>query len=334
MIQYIDHRQLTAAYLTSDGRLLLNDEPLPDEFPTTQCLLADWDVELKIFGLTGARGGQLPTAPVLREALRASVRAAASSPVQAIYTREIKLREAADAYVNQIPIMTDANYDVEWREHKQSRIDFPWLFEVSHPRCLFPDGSILDRVGAAPLPDSGFARVKHGNPMKSIDDVFEGDGAAQYEELLVFVRKMEAKLGNHAWPMLVEPKVDGMAAKLIYRNGFLALGLTRGDGCLFAGTLVEFVDGRVLPIDEVVTKRLAGKIRCRDLAAREDSWAEIEDYFDNGSTEDWVEIETLEGARVTVTPGHLVFTGNRGFVRADELTVEDVLLDSPVPPCN
>lgn len=334
MIQFIDHRQLTAAYLTSDGRLLLNDEPLPDEFPVTRCLLADWDVELEIFTQTGARGGQLPPAPTAREALRAALLRAVSAPRQTVILREAKLREAADAYVNQIPIMTDASYDAEWREHKRSRVDQPWLFDMKSPQRLFPDGTILDRVGAAPLEDSGFAKVKHGNPMKSIDDVFEGDGAAQYEELLVFVRKVEAKLGNHAWPMLVQPKVDGMAVKLIYRNGLLTLGLTRGDGCLFAGTMVEFADGRVLSIDEVVTKRLAGKIRCRDLATHEDAWAGIEDYFDNGGTEDWIEIETMEGVRVTVTPGHLVFTQNRGFVRADELTVEDVLLDSTVPACN
>lgn len=253
---------------------------------------------------------------------------------QSIHQREVKLRLAAAAYVNQIPIMTDASYDDEWREHKQCRVERPWLFDTTHPRCLFPDGSILDRVGAAPLPNSGFTRVKHGRPMRSINDVFEGEGGSQYTELVEFVQAMEAKLGDNAWPMLVEPKVDGMAVKLIYRNGFLALGLTRGDGCLFAGTLVEFADGRVLPIDEVVTKRLAGKVRCRDLAAHEDAWAEIADYFDNGVTEDWIEIETLEGVRVTVTPGHLVFTGNRGFVRADELTVEDVLLDSPVVACN
>ena len=230
MIQYIDHRQLTAAYLTSDGRLLLNDEPLPDEFPTTRCLLVDWDVELTIFKLTGARGGQLPADPVMREALRASIKVAAGSPLQAIVAREAKLREAADAYVNQIPIMTDASYDAQWREHKQSRLDQPWLFDPAHPRRLFPDGSILDRVGAVPSANSGFARVKHGNPMKSINDVFEGDGAAQYDELLAFVREMERKLGVNAWPMLVEPKVDGMAVKLIYRNGLLDLAVTRGDG--------------------------------------------------------------------------------------------------------
>jgi DNA ligase (NAD+) len=230
MIHYIDQRQLTAAYLTSDGRLLLNDEPLPDEFPTTQCLLADWDVEAKIFKLTGERGAPLPSDPTAREALRAALQHAIASPLQVITLREAKLREAADAYVNQIPIMTDASYDSVWREHKQARVDQPWLFDTSNPRCLFPDGTILDRVGAAPAKDSGFERVRHGNPMKSIDDVFEGDGESQYDELLAFVQKMETKLGNHAWPMLVQPKVDGMAVKLIYRNGLLALGLTRGDG--------------------------------------------------------------------------------------------------------
>ncbi len=148
-----------------------------------------------------------------------------------VIAREKRLVEANDVYHHGgIPVMTDASYDLEWRLHELSRRENPHLFDPKSPHYMFADGgTILDRVGAAPKND-GFAKVRHGNPMLSINDVFEGDGAVQYEELLAFVSDMEKRLGNGAWPMQVEPKVDGCALKLIYSYGLLSLAVTRGDG--------------------------------------------------------------------------------------------------------
>lgn len=148
-----------------------------------------------------------------------------------IARREQTLTEANEAYHNAIPILTDANYDAVWREHELDRKEHPLYWDRDDRNYLFGEGgSILDKVGAAPSPASGFSKVRHGRPMLSINDVFEGDGVGQYEELLAFVLDMEKKLGNLAWPMQVEPKVDGLALKLIYGNGHLKIAVTRGDG--------------------------------------------------------------------------------------------------------
>ncbi len=151
----------------------------------------------------------------------------------AVVAREAKLREASDKYHNQVPIMTDANYDTEWRVHEKARTDFPTWFDKTSAFCLFTDGTVLDRIGAAPAASSGFAKVRHSNRMLSIRDVFEGpqDSPAQFEELLAFVRDIEKKIGaNSVWPLDIEDKVDGLALKLIYCYGELAMAVTRGDG--------------------------------------------------------------------------------------------------------
>lgn len=154
-----------------------------------------------------------------------------NSNARRIVRREQILTEANEAYHNAIPILTDANYDAVWREHELDRKEHPLYWDRDDMNYLFGDnGSILDKIGAAPSPSSGFSKVRHGRPMLSINDVFEGDGVGQYEELLAFVRDMEKKLGNLAWPMQVEPKVDGLALKLIYSCGQLKIAVTRGDG--------------------------------------------------------------------------------------------------------
>ena len=154
-----------------------------------------------------------------------------SSKAASIVAREINLREANEAYADATPIMSDANYDDEWRTHERDRQDYPSFFDPKGNLYLFGSStSILDQVGSAPRESSGFAKVRHGTPMLSINDVFEGDGAAKYEELIAFVRKMESKLGNDAWPMDVSTKVDGLALKIIFSNSLLRLAVTRGNG--------------------------------------------------------------------------------------------------------
>ncbi len=150
---------------------------------------------------------------------------------QGILNREMKLRFASEAYYNSTPVLTDTSYDSLWRQHQVSRREHPQFFDASSNLYLFGShGTILDRVGAAPKEVAGFTKVRHGNRMLSINDVFEGEGTAQYEELIEFVRDMERKVGQAAWPMLVEPKIDGLAAKVIYSGGMLQIAVTRGDG--------------------------------------------------------------------------------------------------------
>lgn len=115
-------------------------------------------------------------------------------------------------YVEAAPVISDAEYDKLFRELEE--------LERAHPEFDDPN-SPTKRVGGAPL--EGFEEVKHLVPMLSIDDLFsEG-------EVGDFFRRLQKRLGEHV-PVTIEPKIDGVAASIVYRAGQLDYGATRGDG--------------------------------------------------------------------------------------------------------
>ncbi len=112
------------------------------------------------------------------------------------------------------PEVSDAEYD-RWKRELLE-------IESAHPDWVTPD-SPSQRVGGAPA--EGFATVEHRVPMLSLDN------AAQAEEVLAFdvrVRRLLDSDGPIAYA--VEPKVDGVAVELLYEDGLLTVGSTRGDG--------------------------------------------------------------------------------------------------------
>lgn len=139
-----------------------------------------------------------------------------------IEKREALLRKAADAYYNGVPTMSDAEYDNEWKNHLMDREATPGLFDD------LQDGTILDKVGAAPAPTSGFRKVKHSYPMLSLDNVFENeqDGSEDLEKWLADVER----ICGPETGIVVEPKIDGCSLSLTYINGVLLEAITRGDG--------------------------------------------------------------------------------------------------------
>lgn len=121
-------------------------------------------------------------------------------------------------YVRSEPEISDAEYDALFRELRD--------LEAAHPELVTPD-SPTQRVGA-PLPEGqGFAKVKHEVPMLSIDSLFEDEEVREFEDRILRFLGLES--GDElAWS--VEPKFDGVSASLLYENGVLVRGLTRGDG--------------------------------------------------------------------------------------------------------
>ncbi|MDC0994566.1 NAD-dependent DNA ligase LigA [Pseudomonadales bacterium] len=94
--------------------------------------------------------------------------------------------------------------------------------EVEHPE-LVSDDSPTQRVGSAPL--EGFSQVTHERPMLSLDNAF-GE-----EDLIDFDRRIQSRLNrNGDLEYICEPKIDGVAVSLLYENGKLVRGATRGDG--------------------------------------------------------------------------------------------------------
>lgn len=108
----------------------------------------------------------------------------------------------------------DAEYDRWFRELES--------LEAAHPELVTPD-SPTQRVGAAPL--DSFQQVAHLVPMLSLGNAFDE------QEVRDFHRRI-CELLDTSEPIayVAEPKLDGLAVSLIYRDGALAQALTRGDG--------------------------------------------------------------------------------------------------------
>ena len=110
--------------------------------------------------------------------------------------------------------ITDEEYDSLLRRLVQ--------LEEEHPELATPD-SPTARVGAGPV--EGFGSVRHDPPMLSLDNVFDPEGFSAFEERIV--RELDLEVPPR---YSVEPKMDGVATSLLYRDSVLVRGATRGDG--------------------------------------------------------------------------------------------------------
>jgi DNA ligase (NAD+) len=111
------------------------------------------------------------------------------------------------------PELPDVEYDRLMRELR--------ALEQQHPELVTPE-SPTQRVGAAPL--SAFAEVMHHVPMLSLDNAFEET------DVISFDRRIREHLEIDEIMYAAEPKLDGLAVSLLYENGLLMRGATRGDG--------------------------------------------------------------------------------------------------------
>ena len=117
-------------------------------------------------------------------------------------------------YVQDDPEVPDAEYDRVFQQLKALEAQHPELVSAQSP---------TQRVGAAPL--SSFAQVQHEKPMLSLDNAFSA------EDLADFYRRVSDRLGmSQAIDFACEPKLDGIAVSLMYEQGVLVRGATRGDG--------------------------------------------------------------------------------------------------------
>ena len=134
-------------------------------------------------------------------------------------------------YLEDAPEITDAEYDALFRELQ--------ALEAEHPQLRAPD-SPTQRVGGAPLPQ--FAEVRHRTPMLSIGNAFDE------EEVRAFDKRMRDTLGVEEIEYAVEPKFDGLAVSLTYRDGIFVQGATRGDGTTGEEVTVNLRTIRSIPL--------------------------------------------------------------------------------------
>ena len=116
-------------------------------------------------------------------------------------------------YQQAAPTISDREYDDLYRELAD--------LEKQHPELASAD-SPTQRVGGAPL--SAFAQVTHRAPMLSLDNTYSE------EEVAEFYARLQRLRPNESMPVVVEPKVDGVAVSLLYESGKLQYAATRGDG--------------------------------------------------------------------------------------------------------
>ena len=116
-------------------------------------------------------------------------------------------------YEETAPTISDREYDRLYAE----LVDL----ETCFPQLMTPD-SPTQRVGGKPL--QAFAQIEHRVPMLSLDNTYSE------EEVANFYARITRLLPNEKIPVVVEPKVDGVAVSLLYENGKLKYAATRGDG--------------------------------------------------------------------------------------------------------
>jgi DNA ligase (NAD+) len=127
--------------------------------------------------------------------------------------RELLHRYNHEYFVLDAPTVSDAEYDDLINELK--------LLESDYPELVTPD-SPTQRVGAEP--SSAFGTVQHEIPMLSLSNVYN------YEELSEWVNRVYRLAGSTDIEFATEPKIDGSAVSIMYREGQLERGATRGDG--------------------------------------------------------------------------------------------------------
>ncbi|MEZ6126907.1 MAG: NAD-dependent DNA ligase LigA [Planctomycetaceae bacterium] len=118
-------------------------------------------------------------------------------------------------YVDATPEIPDRDYDRLMAELQQ--------LEAEHPR-YDSDSSPSRKVGGAPI--DGFLQVTHRVPMLSIENAFEE------QELVDWDAGLRKVIGQENLHYSVEYKIDGVAMALVYENGELVTGVTRGNGAV------------------------------------------------------------------------------------------------------
>src|SRR5215475_1840426 len=117
-------------------------------------------------------------------------------------------------YVLDDPLVSDAEYDRLFRRLVELENQYPELRDPLSP---------TQRVGAPPLNE--FAQVRHSLPMLSLANVVSREEMQEFQERIQRFLKSDEPI-----EYVAEAKIDGVAIELVYEEGKLSVGSTRGDG--------------------------------------------------------------------------------------------------------
>jgi DNA ligase (NAD+) len=121
-------------------------------------------------------------------------------------------------YQKDAPEVSDAAFDALVQRNEAIEKRFPALKRADSPS---------EKVGAPAA--AGFAKVKHREPMLSLDNAFSREDV---EDFLGKIRRFLGMKPEIEIPLALEPKMDGLSANLRYEDGELTVGATRGDGAV------------------------------------------------------------------------------------------------------
>jgi hypothetical protein len=214
---------------------------------------------------------------------------------------EEQIRYHSDLYFNKAaPEITDAEFDGL----------------VNELRLLSPESAVLGEVGSVP---SYGQKVKHSSLMGSLDKTKEST------EIEAWARTYTRDT-SHVPKVVISPKMDGLAVRLVYRDGRLVEAATRGNGCVDGETQLEDEGGKMISIQEIVSSGLKCRVKCLDVPMGKICFGDVSAVFDNGQTKDWIELTVKDekGVRhkLILTPDHQVLSldgGSPHFVRAENL---------------
>ena len=134
-------------------------------------------------------------------------------------------------YVLDNPEISDADFDKLMQQLKE--------LEAENPSLVTPD-SPTQRVGGKPR--EGFVKVPHSSPMLSLDNTYNE------EELRDWERRVHELSGRKDVDYVCELKLDGMSLALVYEDGRLVRGVTRGDGSVGEDVTLNVRTVRSIPL--------------------------------------------------------------------------------------
>jgi DNA ligase (NAD+) len=134
-------------------------------------------------------------------------------------------------YVLDDPEISDAGFDALMNELKR--------LEAEHPQLITPD-SPTQRVGGKPR--EGFVKAKHSSPMLSLDNAYSEEELGDWE------RRVHELSGQTDLEYMCELKLDGMSLALVYSDGRLERGITRGDGSIGEDVTLNVRTVRSIPL--------------------------------------------------------------------------------------
>src|SRR6266849_3458519 len=134
-------------------------------------------------------------------------------------------------YVLDQPEIRDTEFDKLMQQLQQ--------LEAEHPTLITPN-SPTQRVGGKPR--EGFVKVRHSSPMLSLDNTYNE------EELRAWERRVHELSGRKEVDYVGELKLDGMSLALVYEDGHLVRGVTRGDGTVGEDVTLNVRTVRSVPL--------------------------------------------------------------------------------------